>query len=652
MSLEGTRPHKIGHGEARLDELDSLLADAAAAAATSVAAPEFAARLLKFAIQAAQADGSALWAKDSAGRWRAEVAAGTVPEESTERLQAAQSVSDAAAPRVVRARPTSRNGQATASIFAPMSGRALELIVPAATVEQDGRLLVEIARSFAEIGSEFFRSREIEVLRSLIDRSRRLEAFTRAVYQPLGLGPTAFAIANDGRTAIGCDRLTVTAAHGGRTLAVSGVEFIDRRSDAVRRLEQLAGEVIAAGGRHWRFRGEQLESDGRAPPVGLTAAWREYSELVAGVSADIVVLSDAGDDSGQSDPIGTLIAEWFGDASHATPDRVMSVAIHAEQALRNSVHATPGPIEAGLRTLFAPLRRRHRPKSLIVGVVLLAAILALTFVPAEFSVNARGRLMPVRTRDVFAPSDGVIRSLTVRHGDAVEREAELLTLVDPRLDLEQERIVGELATAHQRLLSVQAERATVDRMARDRAAGPGQLAADEKELMEQVSSLERQLDILKRQRSQLSVRSPIDGVILTWEADERFVDRPVRRGQRLLTVVDLESDWRIELFVPDRSVGHLLEARRRLGPDLTIDYLLATEPQITYHAALEQVALSTEPDDDGQPSLRVTSRFSRSEVPVPRPGATVVANIQCGRRAIGYVWFHEIYEAILTHVLF
>ncbi|MGC1275630.1 MAG: HlyD family efflux transporter periplasmic adaptor subunit [Planctomycetaceae bacterium] len=533
-----------------------------------------------------------------------------------------------------------------------MSGRAIELVASAATVEQDGRLLVEIARSFAEIGSEYFRSREIEALRSLVERSRRLEAFTRAVYRPVELGPTSFAIANDGRTAMGCDRLTVTAAQGGRALAVSGVEFPDRRSDAVRHLERLAGAVIAAGGRYWRFRGEQIESDGGAPPVGLTAAWREYSDLAPGVSADIVVLMDAGDDPGMPYPVGTLIAEWFGDVGHATPDRVMPVAIHAEQALRNSLEATPGPIEAGFRRLAAPLRRRHRPKSLIVGVVLLAAILALTFVSADFTVIARGRLMPVRTRDVFAPSDGVVRSLAVRHGDAVGREDELLTLVDPLLDLEQERIVGELATAHQRLLSVQAERATSGRVARDRAAGSGQLAADEKELTEQVSSLERQLEILKRQRNQLSVRSPIDGVVLTWGADERLADRPVRRGQRLLTVVDLEDDWRLELFVPDRNVGHLFAARHAIGPDLAIDYLLATEPQTTYHATLERVALSTEPDDDGQASLRVSSRLARSEVPVPRPGATVVANIQCGRRAIGYVWFHEIYEAFLTHVLF
>jgi hypothetical protein len=36
----------------------------------------------------------------------------------------------------------------------------------------------------------------------------------------------------------------------------------------------------------------------------------------------------------------------------------------------------------------------------------------------------------------------------------------------------------------------------------------------------------------------------------------------------------------------------------------------------------------------------------------PRPGATVVARIHCGRRALGYVWLHEVWEFIQSRVLF
>jgi hypothetical protein len=29
-----------------------------------------------------------------------------------------------------------------------------------------------------------------------------------------------------------------------------------------------------------------------------------------------------------------------------------------------------------------------------------------------------------------------------------------------------------------------------------------------------------------------------------------------------------------------------------------------------------------------------------------RPGATVIARVACGRRSIGYVWFHDFYAAV------
>ena len=36
----------------------------------------------------------------------------------------------------------------------------------------------------------------------------------------------------------------------------------------------------------------------------------------------------------------------------------------------------------------------------------------------------------------------------------------------------------------------------------------------------------------------------------------------------------------------------------------------------------------------------------------PRPGATTTAKIHCGRRSIGYVWLHDIWDAAIEWLRF
>ena len=74
------------------------------------------------------------------------------------------------------------------------------------------------------------------------------------MHASLDLRATAYAIANDGRSLLGCDR--VTRAHPARAayarrLAVSGVETFRRRASVVRRLERLATAVANVGETLW-----------------------------------------------------------------------------------------------------------------------------------------------------------------------------------------------------------------------------------------------------------------------------------------------------------------------------------------------------------------------------------------------------------------
>ena len=68
-----------------------------------------------------------------------------------------------------------------------------------------------------------------------------------------------------------------------------------------------------------------------------------------------------------------------------------------------------------------------------------------------------------------------------------------------------------------------------------------QLAAEQEELRQLLASQQEQLAILRGQREKLTLRSPIDGEVLTWDLEQTLSDRPVQRGQLLLSVGDLDG---------------------------------------------------------------------------------------------------------------
>ena len=151
--------------------------------------------------------------------------------------------------------------------------------------------------------------------------------------------------------------------------------------------------------------------------------------------------------------------------------------------------------------------------------------------------------------------------------------------------------------------------------------------------------------------------------MLTWNVQDCSPARPVTRGQALLTIADLDGPWIIELRVPDDRIGHVLEAedertRSKSDQQLAASFLLATEPGKSHVGKVEKISLAADtdktPDKATGTTVEVTVSFDRAQFPPDelRQGATVVGKIHCGRRSLGYVWLHELWEAIQSHLLF
>ncbi len=520
--------------------------------------------------------------------------------------------------------------------------------VPASEIHDYLRLLAALV----ELIADFDRHRELAEFHGHEEAWRKGERFALRVHESLDLNRTAYTIANEGRQLLGCDRVSVLMRRGAtfRSLAISGVDLLERRAPLVRRLERLASSAAATGDPLWY-------SDGVADlPTEVEGALHDYVDESHCRVLLVVPVAEprAGEGHGAGDALGVIVIEQFQASANDAElrSRATAMARHAAVALANARAHTQLPLSSVGRSLEKSrwlVEESQLPRTVLALLAAAVIVAGLALIPADFDVEVRGELQPERRRDVFASDDGVVSELLADHGRATREGEPLVVLRKPQLDLELSRVVGELQTAEKKLAAVQAERLTNARAAPDARRNVHQLTADEEELKKLLEGLREQRTILEHQRSELTVRSSLDGQALTWNLKELLEARPVQRGQALLTVADLEGPWELDLHVPDYRAGHILEARKQLGNELDVSFALTSEPGTVYQGKIVEMALSTEMDEESIPTVPVTVAFDRNEVAGLRPGATVIARIHCGRRAIGYVWLHDLFEAVQSH---
>jgi hypothetical protein len=674
MSPETSSP-SVRPGDVTLVEIDDLLEEVARLARTESSPQAFHLEVLDRAVRALAAVGGAVWIRPAGGAWQIDSRVDMGRDRLVESLaehsahrDLLDSVSRGDQTRIVLPRASAVNGPS------PNPTDFLLLLSPLAPAEDGlGAGVLEVAQrpgaspaaqqgylqllgALCELAADFHRQRRLRLLQGMAERTQLAEQFTLAVHASLDPAATACAVANEGRRLIECDRVSVAVRRGGafRLLSVSGLETLDRRANIVRRLEELTAAVVAAGEPFWY--------DGIAAPLAPQIAvpmqaWQDESHARA-LAIIPLHTGPVGDTGSESAPPGAaLIAERFagGATDEACRQRVAVVCRHAELALRNALTHENLPFFRLLQALHRArwfVAARRLPTTAAVAAAALAALLALVFVPADLEVEARGVLQPRNRRDVFARSDGIVAEVRTEHARECREGEVLLVMSRSQLDFETSRVLGEMQTARKRLASVQAARLDVTPQTAVDREKYNQLTAEEEEVQELLKSLQQQHDVLQAQRDDLLVKSPLTGQVMTWNVRQSLESRPVQRGQMLLQVADLNGPWVLEAEIPDDRVGHVLAARQALQRDLPVSFMVATEPGAVYRGAIEKVALATDVRPPEKASVLVTVAIDREQVPQLRPNATVVSRIYCGRRSIGFVWFHSFWEMIQKKVLF
>ncbi len=487
----------------------------------------------------------------------------------------------------------------------------------------------------------------------------------------LDFNATVYRIANESRRLLGVDRVTVlsTERKRYRVVAVSGVSVIDRRSNSVRASEKLCTAASVLG-RSIVLPGENDLSPQIVEPLD---AYLDESGVMCVVllplarsqddcqdlDASFDTLSSLTTDYKQS---GMMMLEYF---TGSPPDDVTAemhlIRHEATLAMRNALEHR---VVFGLqlwKAIGRVLHSNRRMLYLLLATLVIAAIIAGCTIQVDHHIIASGTIEPSIRRQIFANLDGTIQSLHVQDGDRVRAGDVLLELENAEIGSQAESIAGELQTTMQRLASVRSLRLSGD----NEPNRDSQLALEQRQLESELENLKSQQTIIDKMRGDLKVTSPIDGRIVAWQVRERLLNRPVSRGNLLLTIVDEESPWQLRLEIADEDAGTVLQSKR-VSASLPVRFAVATQPERTFDAVLETVSLVSRLNDNGLQVVDAVADVPESAHPVAemvntvpvadasgvRIGTGVTAKIICDRRAALMSWFSDIGDFMHRYVLF
>jgi len=530
------------------------------------------------------------------------------------------------------------------------------------------RFLVQMA----DLAADFLKNSRLRQLKDRQQTWQQLENFLQAIHGSLDLRKTSYAVVNEARRLLGCDRVSLALCHGGRRAtieAVSGLDTIERRADQIRRLQDVTRAVLKTRQAFWH------EADAAEAPPQIEEPLQKYVDVSHARMLAIIPLfapspkSDAQNDSANGGPatsgtlLGALIIEQLREdrASASLRNRIDTVAMHTATALANADRYSSLfllPLWQALGRATRLLRGWALLRTLVILGLLLGGGLALVLVEKDFEIAAKGKLQPAERREVFAGIDGIVAQVPVRHGQLVQPGQVLAELQNNDLEQQLASLIGRQNTNQEQIAALQ--RALLDTSnasARLDPAEENRMAGQMLELRQEAENLQRELELFQAKQEQLTVVAEQPGQVITWKVDELLLRRPVQRGQVLMTIANPHGPWELELYVPERRMKHLAAAVRQqpaegARPPLDVVFMLSSHPGEEFHGRVVEIEQTTEVRGDEGNTVLVRVEIDKNALPPLHDQVTVTARLYCGRTSVGYAWFCDLIEAAQAKILF
>lgn len=533
----------------------------------------------------------------------------------------------------------------------------------------------------AALASNYTRNYQLRQMSNQQQVWAQLEAFTRTLHNSLNTTEVAYQISNEGRRIVECDRISVATREGGKpqVRSISGADVIEKRSNLVQLMRKLFDEVMA-----WD---EKLVYSGTKDETLPPKILRALDEYLAESNSKLLVvmpLRDERETNKKKPPRSALMMECF--EPQVAPEQLVTrlevVAKHASSALYNATEYRRIPF----RFLWLPMAKVQeglggKTKAITLGVTfgVILLIMAMIFVPYPLKLEANGELLPKERRWIFAPVAGFVKGFKhdLKPGREVTLNEELVLMYSGELDDKIRTIMRERDTA-------KAQVAVFSDPANRR--GGQESVSVEVELRKAEITFDQKRDelnrLVERTNAILSkpgyfwIKSPTDGVVLTADFREKLNNRFVQPNEPLLRIGDIntrnpsQKEWEIELKIPQKHVGQVLNAYETRGKNepLMVDFLLASDPTSTYKGVLSFDDISPEANpgktDNNEAEPTVLARVTISGKDIPKgymiptkylatgTGTEVHSRIRCGNYPMGYSMFYGVYEFVYEKVIF
>ncbi len=261
----------------------------------------------------------------------------------------------------------------------------------------------------------------------------------------------------------------------------------------------------------------------------------------------------------------------------------------------------------------------------------------------SLTVAATGTLQPTRTVNVGSELSGTVRNVLVDVNDTVKKGQVLVELDTDKLQAQLNRSKASVASAQARLQQTQASlkeaRANLARQEEVHRLSGGKVpsasemdgarAAVERAVAEEAAakaSVEDARAALKTDETNLSkasIKSPIDGVILTRSVDPGNAVAASLQAVTLFTVAEDLQKLRLEVSVDEADIGQVQEGQRA-------SFTVSAHPSRTYPAKVTRVDYGSTKTDN---VVTYLARLDvRNEDLSLRPGMTASATIHSNER--------------------
>jgi hypothetical protein len=511
-------------------------------------------------------------------------------------------------------------------------------------------------------------------LRQMVGQEKlwtQLEAFTRQIHATLNPTEVSYLVANESRRLVECDRISVGLRHGkkAKVEAISGADTVEKRSNLVQLMRTLFQRVL-----EW---GEKLiytgVKDDSLPPDVLDALDNYLAESNSKLLV-LVPLKDDRESESKKPARSAILMECFDPSS--TPDQLVSrlevVGRHATSALYNAVEHRRIPF----RFIWMPLAKvqeglggkaRAITYSIIAGVALLIA--ALIFVPYPLKMKAKGNMLPFEKQFVFSPQEARVDKIVVDPNEVVQFGQHLVFMRSSDVEMKITEMTGKiLADRHEidtqtDLLNKAVQEKDKNSILRELHKAKESLGQHQKELNAYADRINADINDPGVFRLNCTMEK---AKVLNYDFRD-YIGRTVKSSEPILRLGNVEGEWVIEIKLPQKYIGHVLEAFQKEKKDkLDVSIIPLSTPTRKFQGILSRNDIGGEaianPEDknESEPVVKCWIRIEDPGIPqderMPRDllyaDIEAEVKINCGYRPLGFSLFHGAWEWFYEKVVF